>query len=118
LSKGFNLVTGGTDNHLILMDLTPKNVTGKVAARALDAAGIVANYNSIPFDPRKPFDPSGLRLGTPSLTTRGMGRDEMRKLADWMDQVVQAPDDEAVIVRVAAEVEELCASFPPPGIVV
>ncbi|HEX4338518.1 MAG TPA: serine hydroxymethyltransferase [Polyangiaceae bacterium] len=116
LSKGFSLVTGGTDNHLILADLTPKNVTGKVAAKALDRAGIESNYNSIPFDPRKPFDPSGIRIGTPSITSRGMGKDEMLKLADWMDRVVRAPDDAAVVERVAAEVKELCAAFPAPGI--
>jgi glycine hydroxymethyltransferase len=116
LSRGFNLITGGTDNHLILVDLTPKNVSGKIAAKALDRAGIESNYNSIPFDPRKPFDPSGLRIGTPSLTSRGMGKAEMVKLADWMDQVVRAPDDETVISRVAGEVKELCAQFPAPGI--
>ena len=87
LGKGFSLVTGGTDNHLILLDLRSKNVTGKVAAKALDRAGIVGNYNSIPFDPRKPFDPSGFRIGTPSITSRGMGKDEMVRLAGWMDQV-------------------------------
>jgi glycine hydroxymethyltransferase len=116
LSKGFRLVTGGTDNHLILLDLTPKNVTGKVAAKALDRAGIEANYNSIPFDPRKPFDPSGLRIGTPSITSRGMGTAEMVKLATWMDAVVSAPDDQKLLERVAAEVKECCASFPAPGI--
>jgi glycine hydroxymethyltransferase len=116
--RGFSLITGGTDNHLILVDLTPKNVTGKIAARALDRAGIVCNYNSIPFDPRKPFDPSGLRLGTPAITSRGMRTDEMKKLAEWMDRVVSAAGDEAVITRTAAEVEELCAAFPPPGIAV
>lgn len=114
--KGFNLITGGTDNHLILVDLTPKNVPGKVAAQALDKAGIVCNYNSIPFDPRKPFDPSGLRIGTPATTSRGMRKDEMLKLADWMDQVVGAPDDEAVLTRIAGEVADLCKEFPPPGI--
>jgi glycine hydroxymethyltransferase len=113
---GFSLITGGTDNHLILLDLTPKNVSGKIAARALDRAGIVANYNSIPFDPRKPFDPSGLRLGTPAISSRGMGASEMKKLAAWMDEVVRAPDDEALLGRVAGEVREMCASFPPPGI--
>lgn len=118
LAKGFRLVTGGTDNHLILLDLTPKNVTGKIAAKALDRAGIEANYNSIPFDPRKPFDPSGLRIGTPSVSSRGMGKDEMLKLADWMDQVVRAPGDEKTIERVASEVKELCNSFPAPGILV
>jgi glycine hydroxymethyltransferase len=114
--KGFSLVTGGTDNHLILLDLTPKNVTGKIAAKALDRAGIVANYNAIPFDPRKPFDPSGLRLGTPAISSRGMGKTEMQKLADWMDRVVSAPADDALIERVAAEVREMCASFPAPGL--
>jgi glycine hydroxymethyltransferase len=116
LARGFRLITGGTDNHLILIDLTPKGVTGKVAAQALDRAGMVGNYNSIPFDPRKPFDPSGLRIGTPSLTSRGMGPSEMKLLANWMDQVVLAPSDEALIRRVAAEIRELCQAFPPPGI--
>lgn len=116
LAKGVSLVTGGTDNHLLLLDLTPKNIPGKVAAQALDRAGIVANYNSIPFDPRKPFDPSGLRIGTPAIASRGMGADEMRRLADWMDQVLCAPDDPATITRVAGEVEQLCRQFPPPGI--
>jgi glycine hydroxymethyltransferase len=114
--RGFALITGGTDNHLILIDLTPKDVTGKVAAQALDKAGIVSNYNSIPFDKRKPFDPSGLRIGTPAITSRGMGKDEMVKLAEWMDRVVRAPDDAALLERVAAEVRELCSSFPAPGI--
>ncbi len=118
LGKGFTLVTGGTDNHLILIDLRSKNVTGKVAARALDRAGIVANYNAIPFDPRKPFDPSGLRIGTPCLTSRGMGQDEMLKLADFMAQIVGAPDNDALIESVAAQVKELCLGFPPPGIAV
>ena len=117
-SRGFSVITGGTDNHLILIDLTPKDVTGKVAAQALDRAGIVANYNSIPFDPRKPFDPSGLRLGTPAMTSRGLGKDEMKKLAGWMDEVVQNVSDDSVVERVAAEVRELCRGFPPPGIAV
>ena len=116
LERGFDLVTGGTDNHLILIDLTRKSVTGKLAAKALDRAGIVGNYNAVPFDPRKPFDPSGLRLGTPAVTSRGMGPDEMLKIADWMDRVVRAPDDQAVIAQVAGEVREVCAHFPAPGI--
>ncbi len=115
-SLGFSLVTGGTDNHLILIDVTPKNVTGKVAAQALDKAGIVCNYNSIPFDPRKPFDPSGIRIGTPSITSRGMGATEMKKLAHWMNTVVAAPEDEKVLARVAAEVKECCDAFPAPGL--
>ena len=116
LSRGFSLVTGGTDNHLVLVDLTPKGIPGKVAAQALDSAGMVGNYNSIPFDPRKPFDPSGIRIGTPSITSRGMGAAEMTKLAEWMDRVVQAPEDEALLAKVAGEVKELCSSFPAPGL--
>jgi glycine hydroxymethyltransferase len=116
LGHGFSLVTGGTDNHLILIDLTNRNVPGKVAAKALDRAGIVCNYNSVPFDTRKPFDPSGIRIGTPSITSRGMGPSEMKQLANWMNQVVSAPDDTALGERVAAEVKAMCAGFPPPGI--
>ncbi len=118
LGQGFKLITGGTDNHLVLMDLTPQGVTGKVAAQALARAGMVGNYNSIPFDPRKPFDPSGLRIGTPAITSRGMGPDEMRRLASWMQQVVAAPSDNALVKRVAGEVAELCQAFPAPGILV
>jgi len=116
ISRGFRLVTGGTDNHLILIDLTNKNVTGKVAAKALDRAGIVANYNAIPNDPRKPFDPSGLRVGTPAVTSRGMKTPEMKRLAAFIDQVVAAPGDEALIARVAGEVKEMCRGFPAPGL--
>lgn len=115
-SHGFNLITGGTDNHLVLLDLTPKNVPGKKAAQALDRAGIVCNYNSIPFDPRKPFDPSGIRLGTAAVTSRRMGPSEMKLLAGWMNQVVSAPEDEALIQRVSGEVKECCDSFPAPGL--
>jgi glycine hydroxymethyltransferase len=116
LSHGFNLITGGTDNHLILVDLTPKGIGGKPAAQALDRAGIVCNYNSIPFDPRKPFDPSGIRMGTAALTSRGMGPAEMLCLADFMNRVVEAPEDAGLLERVAGEVKEMCDSFPPPGI--
>jgi glycine hydroxymethyltransferase len=118
VEHGFSLVTGGTDNHLILADLTSKNVPGKIAAKALDAAGIELNYNSVPFDPRKPFDPSGIRIGTPAVTSRGMGEAEMRQIAAWMNQVVSAPSDAAVHAKVAGEVKELCAKFPAPGILV
>jgi glycine hydroxymethyltransferase len=110
------VTTGGTDNHLMVVDVTPKGTTGKVAAKALDRAGIVLNYNSIPFDPRKPFDPSGLRLGTPAVTTRGMGAAEMTKLASWIDAIVSKPDDEAKIAAVAGEVREVCRAFAAPGI--
>ncbi|WP_437620120.1 serine hydroxymethyltransferase [Sorangium sp. So ce1151] len=115
-SRGFRLITGGTDNHLLLIDMTPKGIAGKPYAQALDRAGIVANYNSIPFDPRKPFDPSGLRIGTPAVTSRGMGVAEMERLAGWMDDVAQNINDEARIARIAAEVAELCRGFPAPGI--
>jgi glycine hydroxymethyltransferase len=113
---GFDLVSGGTDNHLVLCDLTNKNVPGKIAARALDHAGIVTNYNTVPFDPRKPFDPSGIRLGTPAVTTRGMKEGEMKQIADWMQQVVEAPDNADLHRRIAGEVLELCGSFPAPGV--
>ena len=114
--RGFDLVSGGTDNHLILIDLSNKNVAGKVAAKALDRAGIELNYNAVPFDPRKPFDPSGIRLGTPGVTSRGMREQEMSEVAAWIDKVVSAPDDEGLAERVAGEVRELCARFPAPGI--
>jgi glycine hydroxymethyltransferase len=116
LSRGIALVTGGTDNHLILCDLTPKDVPGKVAAKALDRAGIVCNYNSVPFDKRKPFDPSGIRLGSPAITSRGMGTAESAKIGHYIADVVEAPDDEALLTRVAGEIREMCSSFPAPGI--
>jgi glycine hydroxymethyltransferase len=114
--RGFGVITGGTDNHLLLIDVTSKGVTGKVLAQALDRAGIVLNYNAVPFDPRKPFDPSGLRIGTGAVSSRGMGRDAMVRLADWIARVVEAPGDEKVITKVAHEVKELCAHHPAPGI--
>jgi len=116
VQHGFAVTTGGTDNHLMLVDLTSKGIAGKPAAQALDRAGIVANYNAVPFDPRKPFDPSGLRIGTPSVTSRGMGKTEMERLASWIERVVTKATDEAEIAKVAAEVKELCAGFPAPGI--
>ncbi len=116
LERGFRLVSGGTDNHLVLIDLTDKGVFGKKAAQALDRAGIVVNYNTIPYDPRKPFSPSGIRIGTPAVTSRGMGEGEMRQIAAWMDEVVAAPNDEALAARVCNEVRDLCRAFPPPGL--
>ena len=116
LHHGFDLVSGGTDNHLLLIDLTNKGVSGKDAATALERAGIVCNANSVPFDPRKPFDPSGIRIGTPSITTRGMGREEMVQLADWMADIVAAPDDEKTQAAIAADIEALCERFPAPGV--
>lgn len=116
LERGFSLVTGGTDNHLLLVDMTPKGIGGKPYAQALERAGIVCNYNSIPFDPRKPFDPSGVRIGTPCVASRGMGVDEMKRLAGWMDEVAQHLDDDAILTRIAGEVRELCGRFPAPGL--
>ena len=117
VERGFDLVSGGTDNHLILIDLTSKDVPGKVAAKALDRARLTLNYNTVPFDQRKPFDPSGIRLGTPAATTRGMKAPEMLEIARWIDEGVEAAkrEDESVIERIAAEVLELTAAFPIPG---
>ena len=102
----------------MVVDVTPKNITGKIAAQALDRAGLVLNYNAIPFDPRKPFDPSGLRLGTPAVTTRGMGKDVMEKIASFIDRVVTAPTDEANLKTIAAEVKEICSAYPAPGLTI
>jgi glycine hydroxymethyltransferase len=117
LEHGFDLVSGGTDNHLILIDLGSKGVSGRPAAQALDRAGIVCNRNAIPFDPRKPLDPSGLRIGTPAVTTRGMGAQEMQAIAGWIDRGVSAArtGDEDALARIRAEVLELTAAFPIPG---
>jgi glycine hydroxymethyltransferase len=118
LARGFDLVSGGTDNHLILCDLTSKGIGGKPAAQALDRAGIVCNYNTVPFDPRKPFDPSGIRLGTPAVTSRGMGTAEMRQIGAWIDQAVAAAiqEDDEALAAVARNVHELTDSFPAPGL--
>jgi len=117
VERGFDLVSGGTDNHLILIDLTSKDVPGKIAAKALDRARLTLNYNTVPFDQRKPFDPSGIRLGTPAATTRGMKEPEMLEIARWIDEGVEAAkrEDEAEIERVAGEVLELTRAFPIPG---
>ena len=115
VSRGYQVVSGGTDNHLILVDLTNKNVPGKVAARALDKAAIELNYNSVPYDTRKPFDPSGIRLGSPSVTSRGMSEPEMRQIAAWIDRVITNPTDENA-TKVRGEVLELTRKFPAPGI--
>src|ERR1022692_2202043 len=117
LARGYDLVSGGTDNHLILMDLTSKGIGGKPAAKALDRAGIETNYNTVPFDQRKPFDPSGIRIGTPAITTRGLREEHMEPIAAWMDEAITAAakDDEAVLDRIAAEVRDLLTSYPIPG---
>ena len=118
VERGFDLVSGGTDNHLILIDLTSKDVLGKAAAKALDRAGLTANYNAVPYDTRKPFNPSGLRMGTPAVTSRGMGPAEMIQIADWMDRTLTAlaGEDESTIEAVAAEVREVAHAFPAPGV--
>jgi len=117
LERGYDLMSGGTENHLILIDLTSKGIAGKPAAKALDRAGIELNYNTVPFDPRKPFDPSGVRLGTPSITTRGLREEHMPQIAAWMDEAITAAlkDDEPAIERIAGEVRDLLAGFPMPG---
>jgi len=118
VERGFDLVSGGTDNHLLLVDLTNKDLPGRKAARALDAAGIVCNCNSVPFDPRKPFDPSGIRLGTPAVTSRGMREPEMRQIAAWIDQVVGNHEDEARLASIAGDVKAMCDGFPAPGLAI
>ncbi|MBX9579657.1 MAG: serine hydroxymethyltransferase [Gemmataceae bacterium] len=112
---GFPVVSGGTDNHLMLIDVTAKGVSGKQAEHALDRAGITVNKNMIPFDPRKPLDPSGVRIGTPAMTTRGLGPAEMRRVAGWITEVLTRPEDAAVLDRVRGGVRELCRQFPAPS---
>ena len=114
LEYGFKLVTGGTDNHLILIDLRNKNVPGKKLAKALDRARIVTNYNTIPSDPAPPTNPSGLRIGTPAITTRGMKEPQARHIATLINKVVQNIDNESVIEEVAKEALLLCSQFPVP----
>jgi len=118
LNRGYQLVSGGTDNHLIVIDLTSAGVPGKVAAKALDLAGLVTNYNTVPYDPRPPFDPSGLRIGTPALTSRGLGIDQMPIIADWLDRGITAARTEAEqqLSRIRAEVADLMAAYPAPGL--
>ena len=114
--RGLRLISGGTDNHLILIDVTPRGITGKPAAKALHEAGIECNYNTIPFDPRKPFDPSGVRIGTPSVTTRGMTERDMVQIAEWIDRALSVAEDERSLHAIRAEIAEFCKGFPAPGI--
>ena len=116
-ARGYDLVSGGTDNHLILVDLTRQGIGGKPAARALDRAGIELNYNTVPYDRRKPFDPSGIRLGTPAITTRGLGEEHMPAIAAWINDAITAvaKEDEAALDWIAHEVRDLLAAFPMPG---
>jgi glycine hydroxymethyltransferase len=115
LAGGLRLVSGGTDNHLMLVDVTVLGLGGKQAESALDRCGITINKNMIPFDQRKPMDPSGIRIGTPALTTRGMGTAEMRTIGGWFLQVLKSPEDETLLTRIRGEVKNLCKQFPVPG---
>jgi glycine hydroxymethyltransferase len=115
--KGYRIISGGTDNHLMLVDLFgSKNITGKEAERALEKVGISINKNMIPFDPRKPMDPSGIRLGTPALTTRGCKESDMKTVADLMDEALMHRDDEAELGTIRKKVREFSLKFPVPGI--
>ena len=112
LSRDYELVSGGTDTHIILIDLTKKAITGKAAENALEKAGITVNKNMVPFDKRSPFISSGIRIGTPAVTTRGMTQDDMVKIVALIDTIIEKPNDEDNIVRVKSEVNDLCNSFP------
>jgi glycine hydroxymethyltransferase len=116
LAHDFTLVTGGTDNHLLLMDMTRKGITGKQASRALARAGLETNANTIPYDPRRPFDPSGVRIGTPAVTSRGMREPEMQRIAGWIARVVSEVSNESLHAKIREEVREFCRAFPCPGI--
>jgi glycine hydroxymethyltransferase len=115
LGGGLRLVSGGTDNHLLLADVTPLGIGGKLAEESLDRCGITINKNMIPYDERKPVDPSGIRIGTPALTTRGMGPDEMRRIGGWMLAALRAADDGVVLERIRGEIRQLCVQFPVPA---
>jgi len=117
VERGFDLISGGTDNHLLLVDLTGKGIGGKPAARALDRAGMELNFNAVPYDTRKPFDPSGIRLGTPALTTRGLTEEQMPQVAAWMDEAISsvAAGDESALDKIAGEVRDLLNGYPMPG---
>jgi glycine hydroxymethyltransferase len=113
--EGYRLVSGGTDNHLMLVDVAAKGLTGKIAEEALDKAGITVNKNKIPFDTRPPLDPSGIRIGTPALTTRGMKEPEMRTIAGWIDRALKSAGDTAALERIHNEIRELGRQYPAPA---
>ena len=108
---GFNLVSGGTENHLILIDLRNKNITGSAAADLLEEAGITINKNSIPYDTASPFNPSGIRMGTPAITTRGMKEKEMKKIAEWINEALSQPKS---VKKIREEIKRFCKKFPLP----
>lgn len=115
IARGFDLVSGGTDNHLILIDLTKRDIGGKPAAKALDLAGIELNFNTVPFDPRKPWSPSGIRIGTAAITTRGLTEEHMPAVAEWIDRAVAAADEQPALDKIAGEIQDLLTAFPMPG---
>ncbi|EMI43655.1 serine hydroxymethyltransferase [Rhodopirellula sp. SWK7] len=115
IANGLRLVSGGTDNHLMLVDVTTVGLGGKRAEAVLDACGITVNMNMIPFDKRKPMDPSGVRIGTPALTTRGMGVEEMKRIGNWIHQSLSNPDDSALHESIRGEIRDMCSSFPVPA---
>jgi glycine hydroxymethyltransferase len=115
LSHGLRLISGGTDNHLVLVDVTSFGIGGKVAEKALEHCGITVNMNMIPFDTRKPMDPSGIRIGSPALTTRGMGGDEFRRIGHWIATALKSSDNVDALSRIHQEVRELANQFPVPA---
>ena len=112
LSKGYNLISGGTDTHVVLIDLSNKDVTGKLAEKTLEKAGITVNKNMVPFDKRRPFITSGIRIGSPAITTRGMKQNEMVQVINLIDKIITNIEDQSIIEKVKIEVESLCSSFP------
>ena len=116
MAGGLTLVSGGTDNHLCLVDVTSSiGLGGSDAEAALDRCHITVNKNMIPFDPRQPMDPSGIRIGTPALTTRGMGAEQMTQIGQWIVEALNNPTDEAKLASIKASVKEMCDSFPVPA---
>jgi glycine hydroxymethyltransferase len=114
---GMRIVSGGTDNHIVPVDLVSQEISGKDAEEALEAAGISVNRNTIPFDPKPPMITSGIRLGTPAVTTRGFGTEEMKRVASLIFKVVSSSGDEKILKQVRREVREMCQQFPIPGLV-
>ncbi len=115
LTTDLRLVSGGTDNHLVLVDVTPLGIGGSIAEETLDKCGITINKNMIPYDERQPMDPSGIRIGTPALTTRGMGPDQMKQIGGWIISALSSPDDTAKLDTIRGEIKEMCESFPVPA---
>jgi glycine hydroxymethyltransferase len=115
LSADLRLVSGGTENHLVLVDVTSKNIGGSAAETVLGRCGITVNKNMIPYDQRQPMDPSGIRIGTPALTTRGMGTDQMKQIGAWIDQALSNPENEELVQSIRGQVSELCQHFPVPA---